>query len=116
MAAIPEPHLIIAASPESLFKMATSPESLHKMVASPEPLHKMAATPEPSAITDVTSVFLVIVNVAFEDTQAFYRRLRLVSILVDPLLVLARATGIPSASELSVKEIVSLSSVLSVMV
>ncbi len=49
-------------------------------------------------------MFLVIVNIALEDTQAFQRHLGLISSLKDPLLVSARAAGIPRASSLSVPE------------
>ncbi len=55
------------------------PESLPKMAATPEPPAIMDVKPQYSVIRDATSVFPVIVNVLFEDTQTFHMHFRLVS-------------------------------------
>lgn len=60
-------------------------------------------------------MFPVIVNTAFEGTQAFHRHLRLVYSLADPPLVSARAVGIPKASTMVITETVLLYSVLPVI-
>lgn len=99
-AATPKPRHKMAATPAPLHKMAAIPESRpdmaamleppHKMVTSQKPLYKMAATPavmdiklQSLAFTDATQVFLSIANVAFEDTKAFQRDLKLVSSVAD---------------------------------
>lgn len=71
------------------------PEPFHIMATTSEPPAAMDVTPQSSAITDSTPVFPVIVNVAFEDTQAFQRHLGLISSLANPPLILARAAAIP---------------------
>lgn len=104
MAVILEPLHKMATSLEFLHNMAATPETHPIVDAKPESRPVMATTPQSSVITDATPVFLVIVSIAFEDTQAFQRHLGLISSLTDPLLVSARAAGIPRALSLSVPE------------
>ncbi len=96
---------------ESLLKMAVGPESLPKMAATPEPPAIMDVKPQYSVIRDATSVFPVIVNVLFEDTQAFHMHLRLVS--SGPTAGFGQSSRHPT-SALVITETVPLSSVLPV--
>ncbi len=86
-------------------------ESLLKMAATPEPPAVMDVKPQYSVIRDATSVFPVIVNVLFEDTQAFHMHLRLVS--SGPTAGLGQSSRHPT-SALVITETVPLSSVLPV--
>lgn len=105
----------MAATPESPSKNAATPEPPAKIAAVPEPPAVIDVMPKSSAVTDATSVFPVAMNIVLEDTQVFQGRLRLISSLTDPPLILARAVDFVSPAVLSVSGVVFQFSVLPVM-